>query len=40
MTIEYRKEGKVAVFTINNPDVLNALSPAEVAECTDNLINF
>ncbi len=40
MTIEYKKEGKVAVFTINNPDVLNALSPAEVAEWTENLINF
>ena len=40
MTIEYKKEGKIGVFTINNPDVLNALSPAEVAEWTDNLINF
>ncbi len=40
MTIEYQKEGKIAIFTINNPDVLNALSPAEVAEWTANLIDF
>jgi E-phenylitaconyl-CoA hydratase len=40
MTIEYKKEGKIATFTINNPDVLNALSPAEVAEWTANLIDF
>jgi len=40
MAIEYKKEGKIAVFTINNPDVLNALSPAEVAEWTENLVNF
>jgi E-phenylitaconyl-CoA hydratase len=40
MTIEYKKEGKIAIFTINNPDVLNALSPAEVAEWTENLIDF
>jgi len=40
MTIEYKKEGKVAIFTINNPDVMNALSPFEVAEWTDNLIDF
>jgi E-phenylitaconyl-CoA hydratase len=40
MTIDYQKEGKIAIFTINNPDVLNALSPAEVAEWTNNLIDF
>jgi E-phenylitaconyl-CoA hydratase len=40
MTIEYKKEGKIATFTINNPDVMNALSPAEVAEWTANLIDF
>jgi enoyl-CoA hydratase/carnithine racemase len=40
MSIDYQKEGKIAIFTINNPDVLNALSPAEVAEWTENLIDF
>ena len=40
MSIEYQKEGKIAIFTINNPDVLNALSPAEVAEWTDALVDF
>jgi E-phenylitaconyl-CoA hydratase len=40
MPIEYRKEGKVAIFTINRPDVLNALSPQALAEWTNALIDF
>ncbi len=40
MPIEYEKEGHIATFTINNPEVLNALSPAAVAEWTDELIDF
>ncbi|MBN2239866.1 MAG: enoyl-CoA hydratase/isomerase family protein [Dehalococcoidales bacterium] len=40
MTIEYVKEGHIAIFTINNPEVMNALTPTEVAEWTDNLIDF
>ena len=40
MPIEYEKEGHVATFTINNPEVMNALTPTQVAEWTDALIDF
>jgi len=38
--IEYRTEGKIAIWTINRPEVLNALSPQLVAEWTSTLIEF
>ena len=38
--IDYRTEGKIAIWTINRPEVLNALSPQLVAEWTDSLIEF
>ncbi len=38
--IEYRTEGKIAIWTINRPEVLNALSPQLVAEWTSSLIEF
>src|SRR5512134_3630158 len=40
MPIEYRKEGKIAIFTINRPEVLNALSPDALWELTEALIDF
>jgi E-phenylitaconyl-CoA hydratase len=40
MPIEYQKEGHIAIFTINNPEVMNALTPTQVAEWTDALIDF
>jgi len=40
MPIEYQKEGHIAIFTINNPEVMNALSPQGVAEWTEALIDF
>jgi len=40
MPIEYQKEGHIATFTINNPEVMNALTPTQVAEWTDALIDF
>ena len=40
MPIDYQKEGKVAIFTINRPEVMNALSPQALAEWTDALIDF
>jgi E-phenylitaconyl-CoA hydratase len=40
MPIEYQKEGHIAIFTINNPEVMNALSPQQVAEWTEALIDF
>ena len=38
--IEYRTEGKIAIWTINRPEVLNALSPQAIAEWTSSLIEF
>jgi E-phenylitaconyl-CoA hydratase len=40
MPIEYQKEGHIAIFTINNPEVMNAMTPDQVAEWTENLIDF
>jgi E-phenylitaconyl-CoA hydratase len=40
MSIEYQEEGHIAIFTINNPEVMNALSPQQVAEWTEALIDF
>ena len=40
MPIEYKKEGHIAIFTINRPEVMNALSPDALAEWTDALIDF
>jgi len=40
MPIEYEKEGHIAIFTINRPEVMNALSPDALAEWTDALIDF
>lgn len=40
MPIEYKKEGKIATFTINRPEVLNALSPDALWELTEALMDF
>jgi E-phenylitaconyl-CoA hydratase len=40
MPIEFQREGKVAIFTINRPEVLNALSPDALWELTESLIKF
>ena len=40
MPIEYRKEGKIALFTINRPEVLNALSLETLRELSDDLADF
>ena len=40
MPIEYKKEGPVAIFTINNPEVMNALTPDQLAAWTDTLLDF
>ena len=40
MPIDYVKEGHVATFTINRPEVMNALSPQALAEWTEALIDF
>lgn len=40
MPIEYRQEGRIAIITINRPEVLNALSPEALIELTNVLISF
>ncbi len=40
MPIDYRQEGKVAIFTINRPEVLNALDTESMAELTRAMIDF
>jgi enoyl-CoA hydratase/carnithine racemase len=40
MPIEYRKEGNLALFTINRPEVLNALSLETLRELSDDLADF
>ncbi len=40
MPIEYRKEGKIAFFTINRREVLNALNLETLRELSDDLADF
>lgn len=40
MAIEYQKEGKIAIFTINRPEVLNALNLESLGELTKAMIDF
>jgi len=40
MLIEYKKEGRIAIFTINRPEALNAMSVAAARELRDALVDF
>ncbi len=40
MSIDYLKDGKIAVFTINRPEVLNALSLDALADLSQKLASF
>jgi enoyl-CoA hydratase/carnithine racemase len=40
MSIEYKKEGKIAIFTINSPETLNAFSPEAARELSKALMDF
>lgn len=40
MPLEYTKEGKIAIFTLNRPDALNALDPDTLAEYYKALTDF
>ncbi|MFC1991191.1 enoyl-CoA hydratase/isomerase family protein [Chloroflexota bacterium] len=40
MPINYQKEGNIAVFTINRPEVMNALNPEALQELTVAMIDF
>lgn len=40
MPIEYTKEGRIAFFTINRPEALNAMDPTSAEELSQALIDF
>jgi enoyl-CoA hydratase/carnithine racemase len=40
MPIDYKKEGHIAIFTINRPEAMNALNMATMAELRDTLTKF
>jgi enoyl-CoA hydratase/carnithine racemase len=40
MSIDYLKKDKIALFTINRPEVLNALSLEALVELSDSLVDF
>jgi len=40
MGVDYTKEGKVAVFIINRPHVMNALDLASLSDFHEALIDF
>lgn len=40
MTVDYKKEGKIAIFTINRPDALNAINVQTNQELTEAIIDF
>ncbi len=40
MGIEYKKDGRIAIFTINRPEALNAIDPETMQELSQALIDF
>jgi len=40
MAIEYKKEGKIAIFTLNRPEALNSMDPTGMKELSQALIDF
>ena len=40
MIIDYKKEGRLAIFTINRPEALNAINVQAARELHDALANF
>ena len=40
MIIDYKKEGKLGIFTINRPEALNAITVQAARELHDALVNF
>ncbi len=40
MTIEYKKEGKIAYFTINRPEAMNAMNVQQLKELSQFLADF
>lgn len=40
MAIDYKKEGKIAIITLNRPEALNAMNPESAEELSQALIDF
>ena len=40
MVIEYQKEGKIAIFTINHPEAMNAMNVQGLRELSEAMIKF
>lgn len=40
MGIEYKKDGRIAIFTINRPQALNAIDPETLQEFSQSLMDF
>lgn len=40
MAVDYKKEGKIAIITLNRPEALNAMNPESLGELSRALINF
>ncbi|MGD9118910.1 MAG: enoyl-CoA hydratase-related protein [Dehalococcoidia bacterium] len=40
MAVDYKKEGRIAIFTINRPEAMNALNMATMAELRETLTKF
>lgn len=40
MAIDYQKEGKVAIFTINRPDALNSINIQAAREMNEAMADF
>jgi len=40
MAIDYKKEGKIAIFTINRPQAMNAMNMEAVQELHDTMVDF
>ncbi|MBC8512393.1 MAG: enoyl-CoA hydratase/isomerase family protein [Dehalococcoidia bacterium] len=40
MSIDYKKEGKIAIFTLNRPEALNSIDPESLEQLSRALIDF
>lgn len=40
MAIDYKREGKIAIFTLNRPEALNAMDPTSIEELSRALADF
>jgi len=40
MSVDYKKEGKIAIFTLNRPEALNSIDPETLEQLSRSLIDF